>query len=234
MKVNHILLVAVATIVSSTAIPELARRGGSVSVTPHDKYQSFAGVLGCMINPNRVAYWPDEVSCDELCLKISYGGRHVNVLRIDTSRQSGKIPAAHDISYDAWIYLQTSQTAKDQPLRGGGISVTWENVPISDCADILSKAGGKLPLSAANGMNYFSGCGPETWAHKNAIFINAFDTQCKKGYNEECILGTDQNQPTCPSGKLGATIDANGHPLFFPGGPVIDLEYGTGKEVPAV
>src|SRR3569833_2656431 len=84
-----------------------------VWTTPHDSYSSSVGVLGCKINTDRVAYWPGSVDCNNICVKLSYGGRSVHLLRI---AQSG---GAYDISYDAWNYLQTGKSATTDPITGG-------------------------------------------------------------------------------------------------------------------
>ncbi|KAH7110030.1 hypothetical protein B0J13DRAFT_462591, partial [Dactylonectria estremocensis] len=49
---------------------------------PHEQYSSSVGVLGCKINTNRVAYWPRPVSCDDICVQITYEDREVYLLRI--------------------------------------------------------------------------------------------------------------------------------------------------------
>jgi hypothetical protein len=78
----------------SLQVLSLALRAAAIGVwtTPHDKYSSSVGVLGCKINTNRVAYWPGSVDCNNICVKLSYNGRSVNLLRID---QSG---GAYDVS----------------------------------------------------------------------------------------------------------------------------------------
>lgn len=35
--------------------------GTAMGITPHDMYSSSVGVLGCKIDTNRVAYWPQSV-----------------------------------------------------------------------------------------------------------------------------------------------------------------------------
>src|SRR4051812_23700118 len=85
----------------------------TVWATPHDSYSSSIGVLGCKINTNRVAYWPASVDCTKVCVKLSYEGRSVKLLRID---QSG---GAHDVSFDAWNYLYTGYPATKKPTAGG-------------------------------------------------------------------------------------------------------------------
>lgn len=69
---------------------------GTIWATPHEQYSSSAGVLGCKIDTNRVAYWPGPVDCDSICVSVSRAGRSVTLLRIDSSQ------GAHDLSYDAW------------------------------------------------------------------------------------------------------------------------------------
>ncbi|MBH1945624.1 hypothetical protein I5L01_15515, partial [Erythrobacter sp. YJ-T3-07] len=100
----------------------------SVSTTPHDSYSSSVGVLGCKIDTNRVAYWPGSVDCNNICIKLTYEDRTVNLLRID---QSG---GAHDISYYAWAYLQTGKSATVNALTGGGVDMEYEEVDASECA----------------------------------------------------------------------------------------------------
>ncbi|KAK1948630.1 hypothetical protein LY78DRAFT_708569 [Colletotrichum sublineola] len=48
-------------------------RADSLIMKPHVLYGSSVGVLGCKIDPNRVAYWPSEVDCDAICVKVSHG-----------------------------------------------------------------------------------------------------------------------------------------------------------------
>ncbi|KAH7016506.1 uncharacterized protein B0I36DRAFT_254879 [Microdochium trichocladiopsis] len=220
MQLSHVSLLGTASAVSAYTMLELARRGGSISVTPHDRYSSSVGVLGCKINTNRVAYWPSSVSCDNLCVRVTANGRSVTLLKVD---QSG---GAYDISYDAWNYLVTGQGAKQNPVYGGGVSATWEDVPMSQCADLLSVAGGKLPLTAANAMNYVASCTSNTWVANNYALYNILDPACKWGYDELCTLPppTVSNQPSCQH-QLGV-------PVTFTGQGFKNIDYGTGKESP--
>ncbi|OTB07802.1 hypothetical protein M426DRAFT_53127 [Hypoxylon sp. CI-4A] len=220
------MLFSISTLLTSAAVASAAvlpsssstkRDGGSVSVTPHDRYSSSIGVLGCKINTNRVAYWPSSPSCDNICKKVSANGREVYLLHID---QSG---GAYDISYDAWNYLATGQGAAENPTQGGGLAATYEDVDMSNCADLLAADDGTLGFSAANSMNTIYGCAAGTWISENYSLYNIATTQCTYGIDEACTLPpADQgNQPICAH-QLGIqdvlTTD-----------PVWNIDYGTGK-----
>lgn len=190
----------------------------SISVTPHDMYSSSVGVLGCKINTDRVAYWPQAIDCNNICVKVSYGGRSVNLLRID---QSG---GAYDISYDAWNYLYTGQSAKTNPVAGGGIAATYENRPAAECSGLMRD--GKLALSAANSMNYLAGClnQPSSWVANNHVLYNIQTPTCTLGYDETCTLNwPSQNQATCPH-QLGLQTPLTSQPVW-------NVQYPTGKLV---
>lgn len=212
------LLAASAAVASASALP---KRGQTASITPHDMYSSSIGVMGCHINTNRVAYWPGSVSCNDICVKISYGGRSLNVLKIDTSG------GAHDISYDAWNYLAFGKGAHEEPHQGGGINMDWEYRPASECADLLHN--GKIPLSAANSMNYVATCvqnEPNSYAAQNYELYNMLDPVCKYGYDETCTLDLNQsNQATCPH-QMGSNHTPTGQ-------KVVNIQYGTGAYVDA-
>ncbi|KAF5251098.1 hypothetical protein FANTH_3771 [Fusarium anthophilum] len=189
----------------------------SVNITPHDSYSSSIGVLGCKINVNRVAYWPTPVDCNNICVKVSYGGRSVNLLKIDSSK------SAHDISYDAWTYLAFGRPASEDPQQGGGIVMNYEYVHASECKDLLDD--GKLPLSAATSMGYVEPClkEPRSWAANNFVLYNIFDPLCKYGVNEKCHLDLAlSDQAECPSG-LGSMSNLNLN--------VKNIIYGSGKSV---
>ncbi|KAI1406449.1 hypothetical protein F4819DRAFT_158706 [Hypoxylon fuscum] len=211
-----------AAAVSAAALPSSAlpakRASGSASVTPHDRYSSSVGVLGCKINVNRVAYWPSSPSCDSICVKVSYQDRSVHLLKID---QSG---GAYDISYDAWNYLYTGKGAEEAPAQGGGIAATWEDAPMSDCADLITEPQGKLAFSAANSMNFITSCSASTWVGQNYALYNILNSQCTYGYDETCTLPppSEGNQATCPH-QLGT-------PAVLTTQPVYNIDYGTGKE----
>lgn len=210
-----ILAAASATMVSAAA---LAPRGyGTASMTPHDQYGSSVGVLGCKINTNHVAYWPSSVGCDDICLQLSHGGRKIYVLKID---QSG---GAFDISYAAWNWLGFGKHAAQDPQMGGGIEMQYETVHPSKCHDLLDD--GKLPLMAANSMNYLSSClsQPNSWVAKNYRLYNIANDICKYGVDEICAVNLAvSNQPECPSG-LGSTKALSLD--------VTNIAYGSGKKV---
>ncbi|KAH7132907.1 hypothetical protein EDB81DRAFT_845469 [Dactylonectria macrodidyma] len=171
---------------------------GSISVTPHDQYSSSVGVLGCKINTDRVAYWPTEVGCDNICVKVTYEGREAHLLKIDQSQ------GAFDISYDAWNYLYVGRSATEDPQHGGGLSMKYETVQPSECLPLLDN--GKLPLSAANSMEYVAYClsQPNSWVAQNHELYNINDPQCTSGVDELCSLDlAKSNQPSCPT-TLGA------------------------------
>ncbi|KAL7947379.1 hypothetical protein V8C42DRAFT_317629 [Trichoderma barbatum] len=210
------LAAAAAASVSAVVLP----RAGTVSITPHEQYSSSVGVLGCLINTNRVAYWPSSVDCNNICVELKYQGRSLTVLKID---QSG---GANDISYDAWNQLIFGQPATQQPRTGGGYNVEWSYVDNSRCSDLLHN--GKLPLSASNSMNYVASClnQPNSWVAKNYELINILDPVCKYGWNEVCRLNLQQNnQPSCPH-QLG-------DPHVGTGLSVNNVQYGTGKIIKA-
>lgn len=207
-----------AAFASAASIPVHSKRA-SASITPHESYSSSVGVIGCKINTNRVAYWPSPVDCNDICVKISYQGRSLNVLKIDTSG------GAFDISYDAWNYLGFGVSATEDPRMGGGISMEYESVPASECADLLD--GGRVPLLAANSMNFVASClnQPDSYVAQNYALYNILDPVCHWGVDELCTLDLNvSNQPTCPSG-LGSNA-----PLDI---PVWNVQYGTGELIRA-
>jgi hypothetical protein len=101
----------------------------------------------------------------------------------------------------------------------------YENVPMDQCKDLLDD--GKLPLTAANSMNYLSAClaEPDSWVAKNYVLYNIMDPVCSSGHDEKCTLDLSvSTQPSCPSG------------LGMPGSlkaKVVNIAYGTGKKVDA-
>ena len=192
-----------------------------ISITPHAQFSSSIGVLGCHIDTNRVAYWPMQPDCNNLCKRVTANGRTVNLLQIDTSG------GAYDISYDAWNYLNVGASATAQPTQGGGIPAVWENAPMSECASIIKTPDGKLPLMAANSINTYVGCPVGSWLRDNSALYNIATSNCKYGYNEVCKLDLAvSNQPAC------AHILGSQNPLS--GMDVMDIEYPTGKVVPAL
>jgi hypothetical protein len=187
----------------------------SISITPHEQFSSSVGVLGCHIDTNRAAYWPLQPGCDSVCVKVSANGRSVNLLQIDTSG------GAYDISYDAWNYLNSGESATVNATMGSGFPAEYETAPMSDCHDLIKTPDGKLPLMAANSMNYYLGCAVGTWVRDNSTLYNIGNSACTLGFNEVCTLDLNvSNQASCPH-ILGAN-----NPLS--GLPVTNIVYGTG------
>jgi hypothetical protein len=189
-------------------------------VTPHDSYSSSVGVPGCKINTNRVAYWPQSVDCTNICVSLEYQDRQVYLLRID---QSG---GAYDVSYDAWNYLYTGEPATEKPTAGGAVAMQYRNVDASYCKSLIHTADNKLPLSAANSMNFLASClaQPESWVANNYIALNIIDSICTLGVNEQCTLDWPAaNQPSCPH-TLGNLVSLKNCPVY-------NIQYPSGKEV---
>lgn len=200
------------------AAPTHEKRGTAIAITPHDKYSSSIGVLGCKIDTNRVAYWPMFPSCDSVCVKVTRGDRSLHLLQIDTSG------GAYDISYDAWNYLYTGNNAADDPQQGGPIDAVYEKAPMSDCAHLIKEPEGKLALSAANSMGFYSGCGFPDWMS----LYNIANPVCTLGVDVKCHLDMSvSNQPACEDGSILGTQT----PLDE---AVIDIVYGTGESVAAL
>jgi hypothetical protein len=200
-------------------------KSGTVWATPHDSYSSSIGVLGCKIDTNRVAYWPGSVDCNNLCVSLSYGDRTVKLLRID---QSG---GAYDVSYDAWNYLITGYSATEQPTAGGATEMTFENLEASECKELIWTEDHKLPLSAANSMNFLASCldQPKSWVAENYVLYNVLDSICSLGRDEECKLDwPTANQPSCPN-MLGEQVPLKDAPVYnvrYPSGEQIEASTG--------
>lgn len=193
-----------------------------VWTTPHEQYSSSVGVLGCKVDTNRIAYWPQPIDCDNVCVKLSYGGRSVHLLRVDQSQ------GAYDISYDAWCYLQSGKSAAVEPLVGGLVAMEYEDVDASDCAGLIRTPGFKLPLSASNSMNFLSSCldRPNSWVAKNHVLYNIVDPVCSLGYDEICSLDLSKNNQAVCEHQLGLQTKLTSAPVY-------NLAYGTGKTVVA-
>lgn len=192
---------------------------GTVWVTPHESYSSSVGVLGCKINTNRVAYWPSAVDCDNICVSLSYEDRTVKLLRIDQSE------GAYDVSYDAWNYLYTGHSATDKPTAGGAIEMEFKNLKASECKSHIKTKGSKLPLSAANSMNFLSSClANDTWVGNNYLLFNVADPICSMGHDEKCDLDwPDANQADCPH-MLGDHSKLESAPVY-------NIRYPSGERV---
>jgi len=192
---------------------------GTVWATPHDSYSSSVGVLGCKVNTDRIAYWPGSIDCTNICIRLSYEGRSVHLLRIDQSQ------GAHDVSYDAWNYLYTGYAATDKPAAGGATPMQYEDVDISQCSDLIWTDDGKLPLSAANSMNFLASClAHDTWVGNNHVLYNILDPICTWGFDEPCKLDwPTANQAACPH-QLGT-------PNALTSAPVWNIMYPSGQKL---
>ncbi|KAK4177894.1 hypothetical protein QBC36DRAFT_123391 [Triangularia setosa] len=205
------LLIAAATTVRAAK--------GTVWATPHESYSSSVGVLGCKVDTNRIAYWPGSVDCNNICISLSYEGRKVKLLRIDQSE------GAYDVSYDAWNYLYSGYPATEKPTAGGETPMEYEELAASECSELIHTPDGKLPLSAANSMNFLASClEKDTWVGKNHILYNILDPICSWGHDESCDLDwPTANQASCPNGL--------GTPAALTTAPVYNIQYTTGKKV---
>ena len=196
---------------------------GTVWATPHDSYSSSVGVLGCKVNTDRIAYWPAPVSCNDICVSLSYQDRSVYLLRVD---QSG---GAYDVSYDAWNYLYTGYSAEERPTSGGAIEMMFSTEDPSSCQSLIHTDNGALPLSAANSMDFLESClqDQSSWVGKNYDLYNILDPICTMGVDEVCTLDDfpAQNQPTCPH-TLGLQEELTGDTVW-------NIEYPTGEKVQA-
>lgn len=221
------------TLVSLTALAGASHvlAGNTIWATPHDSYSSSIGVLGCKIDTDRVAYWPDSVSCSNICVSVSYGGRSVTLLRVDQSQ------GAHDMSYDAWNYLYTGQSALDNPTAGGAVEMEYEDLDPEECADLIHTDDSKLPLSASNSMNFLASCleaesGNDNWVGDNYVLYNILDSVCSWGYDEVCTLDwPSANQAKCAN-PLGSPVTLTSEPVYnilYPSG--VKVLASTGQEV---
>lgn len=189
----------------------------TISITPHDVFSSSVGVLGCKIDTNRVAYWPSAVDCDKICVRVSAFGRSVNLLKVDTSG------GAYDIAYDAYNYLITGKSAAEDPVMGGGISATYEDVDMGECKDLLQTEDKTLAFTAANSMNFVTSCKQnDSWVGNNFSLFNIANSACTLGVNERCEYPNLNlsNQPACPH-QLGLQT-------VMVGFANANIAYGTG------
>ncbi|KAI2633935.1 hypothetical protein GGS21DRAFT_120060 [Xylaria nigripes] len=221
LPTTHYIL-SLLTILTTSSAASVARdgNGGSVYATPHDSYSSSIGVLGCKVNTNRIAYWPGSVDCNNICVSLSYAGRSVKLLRVDSSQ------GAHDVSYDAWNYLITGQSATKRPTAGGAVAMEFEYLNPYECSSLIHTDGHKLPLSASNSINFLASClsQPDSWVAENYILYNILDPICSWGFDEKCFIDwPNANQPTCPR-----TL---GDPVPLTTDPVYNIRYPTGQEV---
>jgi hypothetical protein len=202
---------------SALTLP-VKRQARELVIKAHDAYSSSIGVLGCKINTDRVAYFPDPVSCDDICVKVSANGRSVFLLRID---RSGGSP---DISYDAFNFLQTGQGAEVNPQFPGSMTATVESAPISNCLEFITEPSKKLAFIAAN-SEFATGCPAGSFVRENHILYNIRNPTCSLGFDEVCQMPPPEvsNQATCPH-ILGAQDPLTTQPVF-------NIAVGTGLRV---
>lgn len=124
------------------------------------------------------------MDCNSICVEVSCAGRSVKLLRVDQS------DGAYDISYDAWNYLVTGQTARTDPVAGGGIAATYQSLPMAECMELITEPNQKLALSGANSMNFLASCldQSDSWVANNYILYNIDNPTCTFGYDEVCTL----------------------------------------------
>ncbi|KAI8267512.1 hypothetical protein K4K58_007684 [Colletotrichum sp. SAR11_239] len=226
---SHLLLLLVA---AAASLSSVALADGTVWATPHDSYSSSVGVLGCKINTDRVAYWPGSVDCNNICISLSYADRNLKLLRIDQSQ------GAYDISYDAWNYLYTGNSAKKLPVSGGPLAMQYKELPADDCKDLIKTKSKKLPLSASNSMNFLASClgQADSWVGSNYALYNMLDSVCSWGYDESCELEDwpNANQPTCKH-SLGMPVELKDAPVYnvqYPSGDVVEASTGEVVSTP--
>lgn len=156
--------------------------------------------------------------CDESSsLSANESSRYL--LRID---QSG---GAYDVSFDAFNYLLTGYSATDKPTASGPVEMTYNTVDASKCSNLINTSGHKLPLSAANSINFVASClaQPSSWVASNYLLYNILDPLCSYGYDETCTLDlTVSNQPKCPH-TLGL-------PTALTSDPVYNIDYPSGQK----
>lgn len=164
------------------------------------------------MNTDRAAYLPSFPTCNDFCKKISYQGRSVFVAHID---QSG---GANDISYDAYNFLITGQSAAQNPITGGGQETVMDTVAPENCASIFE--GGKVAFSASTGSAFPASCPINTYIGRNHALYNIQTATCTWGRDESCWLD-DNHQPHCPSQmNLPARLTSR---------PAYNTQYGTGQ-----
>jgi len=100
-------------------------------------------------------------------------------------------------------------------------------VDASKCKDLIDTDGHKLPLSAANSMNYLASCLEDdgSWVADNYVLYNILDPICTWGYDEKCSLDWESgaNQATCPH-ELGSPVELTSEPVY-------NIQYPSGKKV---
>lgn len=102
----------------------------------------------------------------------------------------------------------------------------YRNVDASKCSSLIHTKDNKLPLSAANSMNFLASClaQPKSWVANNYMALNIVDSICTLGVDELCKLDwPEANQPSCPH-TLGALVSLKDAPVY-------NIQYPSGKKV---
>ncbi|KAK3342276.1 hypothetical protein B0H65DRAFT_539997 [Neurospora tetraspora] len=189
---------------------------GQIWLTPHDQYSSSVGVLGCKVDINHMAYWPEAIGCDDICVEVTAFDRTVTLLRVDNS------VGAHDISFNNWNYLETGYpaTVKNQIKPSEGFTASYKTVDPNNSTSI----------------NYISNCvlnAPNSWIAKNFELWNIYDSQCNLGYNEICETPDFKNgfnQAKCTH-TLGSQNPLAGQDVWnirYPSGDFVEVK-GPGQ-----
>ncbi|KAG9202703.1 hypothetical protein G6514_003955 [Epicoccum nigrum] len=200
---------------------------GTIALDSHVEYSSSMGVIGCLVNTNRIAYFPMTPPCSNPCIKLTApNGKSINVLHID---QSG---GSYDISMDAYKTLKygagwASINALPEAKWDG---VKYEYVPMDQCKDILPE--GKLPVLAKSPNKYVecAASEPQSFWAKNTQFYDIDDTRCLRGVMQKCEMVPPNNTPTCANGKMAGM---SGQMPLSGIDTVVDVT-ADGKKVPAV
>lgn len=200
---------------------------GTIALDSHVEYSSSMGVIGCLINTNRVAYFPTTPPCSNPCIKLTApNGNTINVLHID---QSG---GSYDISMDAYKTLKygadwKSMNALPEAKWDG---VTYEYVFMDQCADILPQ--GTLPVLAKSPNKYVSCAAsePQSFWATHTQFYDVDDARCLRGVMQTCEMVPPNNTPTCANGKMAGM---SGHMPLTGVDTVVDVT-AAGEQVPAI
>lgn len=185
------------------------------------------GVIGCLVNTNRIAYFPMTPPCSNPCIKLTApNGNTINVLHID---QSG---GSYDISMDAYKTLKygagwASINALPEAKWDG---VKYEYVSMDQCKGILPS--GKLPVIAKSPNKYVEcvASEPQSFWAKNTQFYDIDDARCLRGVMQTCEMVPPNNTPTCANGKMAGH---SGQAPLTGVDTVVDIT-AAGVKVPAV
>lgn len=204
---------------------EVLSKGKEISATSHQQFSSSIGVLGCKIETDFVAYWPEKIDCDNICVEVAYEDRSVYLLRVDNSG------GAHDISYNAFNYLATGKYATEGTGTAqafGGITMKYTTVDAEKCKPLLKD--GVLPMSAPTGSGLTVACSPGQGSWSNLIGLyNIYNPLCTIGKDDKCTFDRVTNQFDCGASKLGDQTPITNSVL-----QVWDVKYMSGKRVKAL